>query len=228
MHEKHKQGGHHLKNMVYSANDGIVTTFAVVAGVVGAALNPTTILILGFANLLADGFSMATGNYLGSKSENQLYTKEKEREEREMEEVPEKEGIEILNILKEKGYQGTELEQLTDLIMKNKKFSVDFMMQEELKLSNANVTPFKNAWVTFVSFVVAGLIPILPFIFIPASANRFLLAIFFTAMALFVVGASRSVFTDKYWFLSGLEMLFVGGVAATIAYLIGFVISQIV
>ena len=94
--EKHLTGlGSHIKDIVYGANDGIITTFAIVAGSFGADLTPTVILVLGFANLLADGFSMAASNFLGSKSENSLYKEEEKREYDEVKNLPEKEKEEV-------------------------------------------------------------------------------------------------------------------------------------
>src|SRR3989338_5447696 len=97
--EKHVQGlGTYIKDIVYGANDGIITTFAVVAGSLGADLSVKVILILGISNLLADGFSMAASNFLGKHSENSLFKKEQEREKKEVEEVPDKEREEIKEV----------------------------------------------------------------------------------------------------------------------------------
>ena len=216
----------HIKDAVYAANDGIVTTFAVVAGVVGASLEPTIILILGAASLLADGFSMATGNFLGSRSEAQLYYKERRIQEQGLAENPEQERRDVRTILAARNYQGEELEQLTSLIMKNEEFTVDLMMDEEVGiLKPESGREIKGAVVTFVAFLFAGTLPLIPYIVF--EDGSFLLAIIFTGVALFVVGASRVIFTARNVFLSGLEMLFVGGVAAGIAYAVGFGIKMI-
>lgn len=169
----YKKIGEFLKDAVYAANDGIITTFAVVAGVVGASLEPVIILILGFANLFADGISMASGNYLGTKSEK---------------EMNEKKGV----------------------------FEKD------------DGKPLKGAIVTLASFMIAGLIPIIPYIFLTTSPNAFLYASIFTGVALFGVGAARSVYLKRSWISAGFEMFLVGGLAAVVAYGIGFFISQII
>ncbi len=225
----YKKIGEFLKDAVYAANDGVITTFAVVAGVVGASLDPIVILVLGFANLFADGISMASGNYLGTKSEKDLYAKERERNRRLLREDKEKYKERISAFLQSKGYTDSGLTGLADLITHNEKFALDFMMHEEIGLvEQEEARPLKGALVTLASFMLAGLVPLVPYIFFTASANAFLYASIFTAIALFGIGAARSVFTEKSWFSSGLEMFLVGGLAAVVAYAIGFGVSRII
>lgn len=226
--EQHIQTGRYLKDVIFAANDGIITTFAVVAATVGGALSPTVILIVGFANVFADGFSMATGNYLGTKSEMDFYKKEEEEEYREVKEIPEKERQEVRDILAAKGYVGVPLDQMTALISSNEKFWVDFMMREELNLNNPeSYSPLVNGAVTFFSFVGAGVIPLLPYLLFGGNASFFSAAAC-TAVALFAVGAMRHFFSRASWLVLGIEMLAVGGTAAGIAYGIGFAIKTLV
>lgn len=167
----------YIKDLVYGANDGIITTFAVVAGMTGAGIdNPTNsaIIIIGIASLLSDGFSMASSDYLGSESE--------------------KESIE---------FRGG-------------------------RVPTEDKKPVANALATFCSFILAGMMPLLPYIYLPATANRFLWAVLATAVALFFVGALRTIATGRGLIRSGLEMLIIGGVAALIAYEAGFIVSQFV
>ncbi len=222
--EKHIRVGRYLKDIVYAANDGIVTTFAVVAATVGGALSPSVILVVGIANLIADGFSMATGNYLGTKSEKQFYEKEAAEEHDEVRRMPEVERQEIREILAARGYEGSQLEDIVSLISSNEQFWVDFMMHEELKLFvPEKESAFKNGAVTFVSFIVAGSIPLLPYVVLGKNAS-FWIAVLVVAGALFVIGALRSFFSKASWFFAGVEMLVVGGLAAGMAYGIGFVL----
>jgi len=221
--ERHIILGQYLKDMVFAANDGVVTTFAVVAGVVGADLSITVILIIGLASLLADGFSMATGNYLGTKSEQDLYKMEERLEKEEIKKFPEHERQEIREILAEKGYQGEDLEKIVQLISSNERLWTDFMMHNELELySPAGESPVRHALATFLAFVVAGSIPLLPYFF---GNGQFAVAAVFSGIALFTVGALRKFFSDRSWLISGLEMLLVGGSAAVIAYGIGALIK---
>lgn len=218
-----------MKDIVYGANDGIITTFAVVAGVMGASLPPVTILLLGIANLLADGFSMATSNYLGTKSELGYMGRERGVEEWEVRHLPAEERAEVRNILASRGYQGEDLEQLVRLIAKNKNFWVDFMMSEELGFAPHDAhSPLKSAAATMVAFVLAGFVPIVPYLLLSAGSFAFFFAVLATGAALFAVGSLRSLFTGKRWSVAGLEMLLVGGAAATIAYGTGALISSLV
>ncbi len=159
-----------LKAAVYGANDGIVTTFAVVAGVAGAGLDNSIIIILGLANMGADGLSMAVGDYLGEKSETRLRKRLGE------------------------------------------------------KVQDRHL--WKTGVVTFSSFVIAGALPLLPYFFDLfglsfATQHQFSASIFSTAFALFFVGSLRTLITKGNWLKNGVEMLGIGAIAATVAYLLG-------
>lgn len=220
--------GSYLRNMVYGANDGIVTTFAVVAGVAGANLSTKIILILGFANLVADGLSMALGNILGTRSENQLKKEELKVEHFEIDHVPEEEAKEIEEIYKKKGFKGDDLKRAVQIITSDKNIWAKEMMIHELGIiPGEEESPWKNGLATFVAFASAGLLPLLPYVFNIAIKDTFTTAIIFTAVALFAVGAARTVFTKKNWLLAGLEMLGVGAIAAIAAYVLGYFIEHI-
>lgn len=226
--ERHIRLGRYIKDAVYAANDGIVTTFAVVAATVGGALSPATILIVGIANLFADGFSMASGNYLGMRSERDLYEREEAEEKKEVKQIPDEERQEVRGILVKKGYSGRDLEEMTRLITAREEYWIRFMMQEELKLHNPeDESPVRSGSATFISFVLAGSIPLLPYVLFGAEAS-FLSAAASTAAALFIVGALRAYFSRQSWFILGFEMLLVGGSAAAIAYGIGFLLRSII
>jgi len=218
-------GGAYIKDIVYGANDGIVTTFAMVAGITGANLSAKVVLILGFVNLFAAGLSMALGNYLGTKSELEYIDRERKMEEWEIKHIPDLEKQEIKAIYRKKGYRGKQLQQITNLITSNKKAWVDTMLVDELGvLPLGDTNPVKKGSVTFFAFVIAGLAPLLPYLLSFASA--FNLAIIFTALTLFIVGALRVFIIRKHWFIAGLEMLFVGAIAAIAAYTTGYFINQ--
>jgi len=221
-----------VKDFVYGAIDGVITTFAVVSGVEGAALAPTIILILGFANLFADGFSMSVSNYLSNKSEKELYEKEKKREAHEVKTIPEEERKEIEQIYKKKGFKGNLLKRVVDKITSNKRVWVDTMMKEELGLFTELVNPFKSAITTFISFVLMGLIPLLGFIIsqaIPLFIDyAFTFSVFITLFSLFIIGVIKSSIVKSDWFISGLQTMSVGGIAAGIAYFIGFILQVLI
>jgi vacuolar iron transporter family protein len=225
----HKKIGEYLKDAVYAANDGVVTTFAVVAGVVGAGLEPFIILVLGFANLFADGLSMAGGNYLGTKSESDLYKKVRAQNVKLLE--SDKDGYKkrLVNFLREKGGEEENIDQLAEAIVHNNNFAIDVIMHEELGLVEQDESrPVKGALMTLIAFVLAGLVPLLPYVFLSQAQNTFLYASIFTAGALFAIGALRSSFMDRTWLSTGFEMLVVGGLAASIAYGAGFFIKQVI
>ncbi len=158
-----------LRDAVFAANDGVITTFAVVAGAYGASFSSLVVIILGLANLFADGLSMASGNYLGVKSE-------------------------------------TDLSKLED----PKGF---------LKHS-----PFPHALVTFFSFMIAGFLPLLPYLL--GIKEPFFISAFLVGITLFLVGALRCLFTKKKWYLGGIEMFLIGGAAAWVAYITGYLLNK--
>ncbi len=230
MEQYHHAGrGSYLRNMVYGANDGIVTTFAVVAGVAGASLEPKIVLILGFANLLADGVAMATGNFLGTRSENQLQAKERSMEEFEVANVPDEERKEIEHIYRKKGFKGADLAAVVSVITADKKLWVDEMMVAELGIiPGEEESPIKNGLATFVAFIVAGVLPLLPYVFGVQFGSTFATAVIMTGIALFAVGSARSLVTKEHWLVSGLEMLGVGAIAAVSAYWVGYLLQGLV
>ena len=218
-----------LPDFVYAGIDGAVTTFAVVAGVVGANLSTSTILILGFANLLADGFSMATGKYLSDKAELERMQYLRAIEERSIIEKPKEEKKKIEVILKSFGFRTEDLSRAKKVIFKNPKTWVNLMMNHELNIIEDNVEPKKGAAVTILAFVTIGLIPLLGYIFqrfLPMNTESlFIGTCFSTLLALFFVGTVKSRFSKKSWVIGGLETSAIGGFAASIAYFVGYFLN---
>ena len=216
----------YLSDFVYGGIDGSVTTFAVVAGVVGASLSPSIVLILGFANLFADGFSMAVGNYLSTKSKREYIEKIRKAEEVSVRRIPGEEREEIREIFKEKGFSGRQLEDAVKIITGNKKIWVDTMMKDGFGMLEEEKSPIRGALVTFIAFNLIGFIPLLAYVlsylFLYLREQTFLLSIIFTSCAFFIVGSVKGKIVDKKWYLSGLETLLIGGTAAAIAFLVGF------
>lgn len=213
-------GGTYIRDLVYGANDGIITTFAVVAGSLGASLSNQIVLILGFANLFADGFAMAIGNYLGTKSEIDYARAEAKTEAWEIDHLPEEETKEIRAIYKKKGFTGQDLDTAVKIITADKNRWVNEMMVNELGIVSVDDSaPFKNGLATFIAFITAGLLPLLPFTL--SLSKGFTFSLLFTGLTLFSVGSLRSLITKRHPLRSGLEMLFVGALAASIAYFVG-------
>jgi len=167
----------YLNSAVFGAHDGIITTFAVVAGVSGAKLPINVIIVLGIANMVADGVSMAVGDYLGELSEQKMRAKN--------------------------------------------------------HLSYHKKRLWRTGLVTFSSFVLAGALPLLPYVLYLAGIplpinNQFLLSILATGLSLFFVGSLRTFFTHGSWFKNGMQMLLIGSIAATLAYLVGAMVENLI
>ena len=231
--EEHQTGhGQYLKSFVYGGLDGIVTTFAVVAGVAGANLSASVVLVLGVANLIADGISMAFGDYLSTKAENEYMAAERVRESWEVQNYPDGEKKEMVELYVEKGIAPEDAKIAVDALSKIEKPWVDIMMVEELGLVENPESPLKNAVVTFGSFVFFGAIPVLIYIvarFIPFfAAHTFALACVLTGITLFILGTLKIYFTRQPWYRAGLEMLLLGGFAAAAAYVVGVMLGGLV
>ncbi|GAB4515944.1 MAG: VIT1/CCC1 transporter family protein [Roseibium sp.] len=209
----------YLRDWVYGGIDGTVTTFAIVAGAIGASLSAKVILILGVANLLADGFSMAAANYSGSKSENEDYARLRAIEQKHIAIEPDGEREEIRQIFRLKGFEGDELETLVGLVSSNEATWIETMMQGEYGLSDTARNPLRAALYTFAAFVLFGSIPLLPFILpVEASAAS---ATVLTMVTFFAIGSLRAKWSQRHWISCGLETTAIGTVAAVIAFLVG-------
>lgn len=220
--------GKYIGDLVYGANDGIITTFAVVAGASGATLAPTVVIILGLANLFADGISMGASNFLGKRSEQDFAKSQREKENWEIDNLKELEIEEIRDIYKKKGFTGKDLERAVEIITSNRKVWLDTMMKDELGIiEDTTDDPKKHGIATAGAFMVAGFFPLLPY-FIPGLENAFLIASVIGACMLFTVGALRTLVTTVSWVRGGLEMLAVGSAAGLIAYVVGAFIESIV
>lgn len=215
----------YLGPFVYGGIDGSITTFAVVAGAVGAGLNSSVIIILGFANLLADGFSMSIGAYLSSKSERSYYHKQKALEYWEVENLPEKEKDEIREIYRDKGFEGETLEKIVEVITSDKDRWVNVMMKEELGMMLDNdKSPLRIGMVTYVSFILIGFIPLLVYVWdylYPLNNNLFLMASLLTGLSFIFIGTLKSFVTQTNLLRSILETLALGIIAALVAYYVG-------
>lgn len=223
--------GKYIGQAVYGASDGIVTTFAAISGVAGASLSPTVALIVGLANLFADGLSMAIGDYLSEKSERDYIKSEKEREMWEIKHLPEAERREVYEIYKRKGLSGKKLENLVDAITSNENTWVETMLHEELGLFEDDSSPVKSALVTFFAFIIAGFMPLVAYVFAsqhPFIAQyQFVISCIITGITLFVVGALRQIVTGVKWFIGGIEMLMIGGLSAVVAYGVGWLLKTV-
>lgn len=218
----------YLREFVYGGIDGCVTTFAVVAGSVGAGLDSAIILILGFANLFADGFSMSLGAYLSSKSDRDNYHKHRKVEYWEIENMRETEIEEVREIYRQKGFEGDLLEQVVAKIIEDKDRWVDVMMKDELEMIKEDKSPIGIGVVTYISFIVIGLIPLSVYVwdFInPINDHHFLITSVLTAMGFVVIGFFKSKVNETNLLRGVLETLLLGALAAVVAYFVGDVLE---
>jgi VIT1/CCC1 family predicted Fe2+/Mn2+ transporter len=189
----------HFDDFIYGSIDGAVTTFAIIAGVVGASLSPGIILILGFANLFADGFSMAAANYQASKARSQFIEMKRKQEEWEIDNLKEQEKEEIREIYRKKGFKDELLEEVVRIITSRRKVWVDTMMKEELGLIEDGKNPLASSMSTFIGFNLIGLIPFMVFMFMKIDANSeaFVYSTISVMAAFFLVGIIKGKIVKK-------------------------------
>ena len=222
-----------LKATVYGANDGIITTFAVVAGVAGAGLSPAIVLILGFANLIADGISMGIGDYLGEKSESQFKQYQYEIEKWEVKHIPEEEEKELVEFFTRRQVSTEDAQKISNLIKKYPKAWSELGFYDEMGSSpEVEKEQWKTGVVTFGSFVVAGALPLMPYVLgasglLNLGHSQFISSIGATAVTLFLVGSLRTLVTKGRWWANGLEMLSIGAVAAVAAFVTGAFVNRL-
>ena len=217
----------HFDDFIYGSIDGAVTTFAIIAGVVGASLSPGIILILGFANLFADGFSMAAANYQASKARNQFIEMKRKQEEWEIDHMEEQEKEEIREIYKKKGFKDELLEEIVRIITSRRKIWIDTMMKEELGLIEDGKNPLDNSVSTFIGFNLIGLIPLIPFMIfmfmkIDANSEAFVYSTISVIASFFLVGMIKGKIVKKPKIRSGFYTLIIGGIASLVAYFVGY------
>lgn len=215
----------YLRDWIYGGIDGAVTTFAIVAGVVGAELSAGIVVVLGLANIFADGFSMAASNYAGTKAEHDDFERIKAIELRHIRKHPEGEREEVRQIYELKGYSGAELDDMVALVTGREDVWLEVMLSEEHGLTEIQRSPMRAALATFAAFIICGFVPLLPFLFnLPVSA---ITATAMTGMVFLGIGAAKSRWSTQTWWGSALETFVIGMSAAGIAYVIGLLLRQV-
>lgn len=220
----------YLRDAVLGGIDGAVTTFAVVAGSIGASLPGGVVVVLGVSNLLADGLSMGVGNFLGVRSENQRREELRREEYREIVVMPEGEREEIRQIYAAKGFQGDLLEQVVDVITADPDRWVDTMLVEEHGVELQGPDAFRAGLSTLLAFLVVGFIPILPFVAQALGVggfDSFGISIALTGVAFFAVGAFKGLLVARKWWVDGVETLALGGAAALVAFGVGWLLRGV-
>lgn len=237
--ESHRREAHSLgrmqeflKQIVFGGNDGIVTTFAIVAGFAGAAadgvaqIGGMAVLVFGLANLFADAVSMGLGEFLSLRSQHDLYRSRRQSELEEIARDPEQERMELFEILRQRGMPPGEADTATELIARHPELMADLMMTYEFGLQDPdNENPVVSGLFTFFSFVIFGAIPIAPYFFLPPDFQTFVLSLISTFGALFALGLLRWHATSERLLRSVGETVLVGATCAAVAYGVGFLVG---
>ncbi len=214
------QSGGFVRNIVYGFNDGLTANFGLVAGVVGASIDFSFVLVTGIAGMIADALSMGSSGYLAAKSEQEVYAHEIEMEKDEIELMPKLEEEELRLIYQAKGMDEERARELAAEVMKDPERALKELVREELQIGDPHTTPLKEGWITGSATAVGALIPVAPFFFLDGPAaivTSFAISMF----SHFAVGAARSIFTGRSLFRSGIDMFVVGLGVAIVAYLVG-------
>jgi len=232
--EKHKKGADFLKSIIYGGLDGIMTTFAVVTATAGATLGSQVVLVLGISNLIANAISMGVGDFISDKAESDHARAERLREKWEYDNFPKGEIDEMIELYEKKGMQVEHAKELVAALLKHEDIFIDTMMVEELGIvpPDPSDSPAKSGLVTATSFIVCGIIPLIPFIIGSAVHTQFEVlfgvSCALVGVVMFGLGAVTSIFTILPWWKGGLYMLVIGALGAIASYLIGWGIGEAV
>ncbi|KAH9068526.1 hypothetical protein Ae201684P_004232 [Aphanomyces euteiches] len=229
--EAHLDNGGHIKSAVYGGLDGIITTFATVTSVAGSGLPHAVILILGLAHLVADGLSMGMGDVLSTQAEMDLIQHERSREVWELENFPEGEMQEMIQLYESKGISTDDATLVVNTLSKYKEAFVDIMMVEELGLMpvDEDENPLIGGFVTFGSFMLFGSVPLLSYLInlipgVQLSSDQALWgSCLLTALTLFLLGAGQYV--GQKWYIAGIYMALNGTIAAGMGWIIGYLLQ---
>src|SRR5713101_1223400 len=223
----HKTGsGGFLRNVVYGFNDGLTANFGLVAGVIGAAVQPHVIMISGVAGMIADALSMGSSGYLAAKSEQEVWEHEIAMEKEEIRLMPEIEEEELALVYQAKGVDPRTARRMASEVMQDPERALGEQVREELKIGEAHATPFKEGWVTGVATAIGAFIPVAPFVVLSgrtAAWTAFAVAM----LSHFAVGAARSFFTGRGVLRSGVDMFVIGMGVAAVGYLVGDLVAKI-
>ena len=220
--KRHQNGtsGNALRAGVFGVNDGLVSNAALIYGVAGAAQEPSIIVLTGVAGLLAGAFSMASGEYVSVRAQREMFEYQIGLERDELEKYPQEEAAELALIYAAKGMPKDEARRLATRLMEDPERALDTLTREELGLNPDELgSPWVAALSSFVAFTSGASLPLLPFLF--GYSHALAASIALTALGLFAVGASMSLFTGRHALLSGLRMLGIGGAAGLATYFIG-------
>ena len=214
------ESGGMVGNIVYGFNDGLTANFGLVAGVIAATSDVSTILVTGIVGTVADSLSMGASGYLAAKSEQEVYEHEIEVEKEEIRLMPDIEENELALIYEVRGIPAEQARELAREVMSDPERALEEKIQAELKIGEVHTTPINEGWITGLATAIGAFIPVAPFLF---TGGMLAIWISFTLAMLshFAVGAARSFFTGRGLFRSGIDMFVVGLGVAGVGYLVG-------
>jgi VIT1/CCC1 family predicted Fe2+/Mn2+ transporter len=230
--EPHIKESNYIRDLVFGFGDGVNTSLGIVAGVGGAIIAADVVILAALIGMFTGAKAMAVQNYLAVKSQREILESEIKCEEYEIETVPEKEREEIEEIYRAKGFEGAELDRVVDKITSDKDVWLRTMLTEELGLNLEILgNPLKGALVMFGSFLLGGILPILPYFAVKAglmpSVSAIVIAIAVSVASSFVVGALKGRMAKKSWIKGGLEMAGLGTGIALVGYGIGAELAKV-
>ena len=218
----------YVSDAVLGGIDGCVTTFAIVSGAVGAGFPSSVAIVLGFANLFADGFSMGVSNYESIVAQKEFTDAIKRTEEEHIDRVPEGEREEVRQIFQQKGFSGDILEEIVKTISDDRQLWVETMLTEEYGIPKATASPWRSGLTTFAAFLLVGAMPLLPFLIASLTMQeQFLISSGIAAVMFFAVGMLKSFLFSMPVFVSGLRTLVTGSAAAGLAYATGYILRTV-
>ncbi|GAV86088.1 VIT1 domain-containing protein [Cephalotus follicularis] len=217
--EKHFMSSEIVRDIILGVSDGLTVPFALAAGLSGANVTSSIILIAGIAEVAAGAISMGLGGYLAAKSEAEHYNRELKREEEEIISVPDIEAAECGEILSQYGMEPHEYQPVVNALRRNPQHWVDFMMKFELGLEKPDpMRALQSALTIAISYVVGGSVPLMPYMFIPIATEAVVASVVLTILALLIFGFAKGYFTGSQPFKSALQTACIGAIASAAAY----------
>jgi VIT1/CCC1 family predicted Fe2+/Mn2+ transporter len=224
--EEHFTAPDLIRDIVIGMADGLTVPFALAAGLSGTVPNTTLVVVAGVAEIAAGSIAMGLGGYLAARTDEEHYVSELGREYREIVELPDKEREEVADVLRSWHIPESAIASAVDAISENPDRWVDFMMKYELGLEKPEPKRARNSSLTIgLSYIVGGIIPLSPYIFISRSDIALTISAIVTLIALFIFGFVKGKFTGSKPFKSAWQTMLVGGLAAGFAFLIAKLIS---
>ena len=224
--EQHFMATDTIRDIVIGMSDGLTVPFALAAGITGAGAATNIVVTAGLAEIAAGSIAMGLGGYLAARTDIEHYNTERQREIEETEQVPEVEKEEVAEVFRDYGLSESELQPIVNAFSKDQKRWVDFMMRFELGLEEPDPKRATQSALTIaLSYIVGGMIPLSPYMLLPDIKIALLVSVGVTLAALFLFGYFKGKFTGLNPFRSGSQTILVGGLAASVAFLLARLIG---